>query len=180
MSTAREAFMIYQFEDWKPQVHPTVYIAPGCHIIGDVILEEYSSVWFNSTLRADLSHIKVGRHVNLQENCVIHVERGLPTELGDYVLVGHSVIIHASKVGAGSMIGMGSILLDGCVVGENTIIGAGSLVKMKDKIPAGVLALGSPARVIRELKQEEMDWIKKSSQSYSERAQMYKKGLKPL
>jgi carbonic anhydrase/acetyltransferase-like protein (isoleucine patch superfamily) len=78
------------------------------------------------------------------------------------------------------MIGMGSILLDGCVVGENTIIGAGSLVKMKDKIPAGVLALGSPARVIRELKQEEMDWIKKSSESYSERAQITRKTVKPL
>lgn len=172
--------MIYQFQDWKPKLHPTVYIAPGCHIIGDVIIEEFSSVWFNSTLRADLSYIKVGRHVNLQENCVIHVERDQPTELGDYVLVGHSVIIHASKVGAGSLIGMGSILLDGCVVGENSMIGAGSLVKMKQVIPAGVLALGSPARVIRELKQEEIDWIKKSSESYSERAQIYMKDVKPL
>lgn len=172
--------MIYQFAGWKPKLDPTVFIAPGCHIIGDVRIEEYSSVWFNSTLRADLCHIKVGRHVNLQENCIIHVERDLPTELGDYALVGHGVIIHASKVGAGSMIGMGSILLDGCVVGESTIIGAGSLVKMKEKIPPGVLALGSPARVIRELTYEEIEWIKKSSENYSEKAQIYKQDLKPL
>ncbi len=172
--------MLYEFEGFKPKLHDTVYVAPGVHIIGQVIIGEYSSIWFNSTLRGDLSPIRIGRHVNIQDNCVVHVDRELPTVLGDYVLVGHQVVLHGCQLGTASMVGMGAVLLDGVRVGEGSIIGAGSLVKQGQEIPAGVLAVGSPARVVRELKQEEMDLIKVYSQGYSKRAQDYKRLLKPL
>ena len=172
--------MLYEFEGYKPRLHDTVFVAPGVHIIGDVSIEAYSSIWFNSTLRGDLSPIRIGQHVNLQDNSVVHVDRDLPTELGDYVLVGHNVVLHGCKVGQASLIGMGAILLDGSRVGERAMIGAGSLVKQGQEIPSGVLAVGSPARVIRELKQEETDLIIRYSKNYSRRAQAYKQDLKTL
>jgi carbonic anhydrase/acetyltransferase-like protein (isoleucine patch superfamily) len=172
--------MLYEFEGKKPHLHATVYTAPGVHIIGDVTIGEYSSIWFNSTLRGDLSTIRIGCYANIQDNCVVHVDTDLPTELGDYVLVGHNVILHGCRVGAASMIGMGAVLLDGAKVGERSMIGAGSLVKQYQEIPAGVLAVGSPARVIRELKQEEMDLIRINSLNYSKRGQAYRRDLHPL
>ena len=172
--------MIYEFEGFKPKLHDTVYIAPGVHIIGNVVIGEYSSVWFNSTLRGDLSTITIGRHVNIQDNCVVHVDRDYPTDLGDYALIGHNVVLHGCRVGAGSMIGMGSVLLDGAVVGGGAIIGADTLVKQHQEIPPRVLAVGSPARVVRDLKQEEIDSVLHYSREYSKRAQAYRQGLKPL
>ncbi len=172
--------MLYESEGFKPQVHETVYVGPGVHIIGDVHILEYSSIWFNSTLRGDLSSIKIGCHVNIQDNCVVHVDYDFPTEIGDYVLVGHNAIIHGSRVGFGTMIGMGAILLDGSSVGKGSIVGAGALVTKNQVIPPGVLAVGSPARVVRELKPEEIERTKRNSQNYAKRAQAYKNDLKLL
>ena len=172
--------MLYEIEGLKPQIHPTVYLAPGVHIIGGVTVGEYSSIWFNSTLRGDLSPIRIGRHVNIQDNCVIHVDLNIATEIDDYALIGHNAVVHGSRVGPGSLIGMGAILLDGSVVGAGSIIGAGSLVKQNQEIPPGVLALGSPARVIRKLRREELEWTRGAVQNYSRRAQDYKNNLKAL
>ncbi len=172
--------MLYQYQGVKPNLDKTVYIAPGAHIIGKVEIGVYSSIWFNTVVRGDINKIKIGSHSNIQDNSVIHVDAKYPTTIGDYVLVGHKVIIHGSQVGSGSLIGMGSTLLDGSIIGENTLIGAGTLVKEGQKIPAGVLALGSPARVIRELKKEEIEWIRRAVERYSERAQVFKKELKPV
>ncbi len=172
--------VIYDFQGLKPVLDSTVFVAPGVHIIGDVHIKEYSSIWFNCTVRGDLSRITIGSHVNIQDNSVIHVDTNLPTQIGDHVVAGHNVIIHGSKIGSGCLVGMGSLLLDGSVIGENSLIGAGSLVKQDQEIPPGVLALGRPARVIRGLTQEEINSIRLASQGYSQRAQMYKNQLKSL
>ncbi len=167
--------MIYEFQKARPELDSTVYVAPGVAIVGRVEIDEYSSIWFNTVIRGDVNFVKIGRHTNIQDGSVIHVDTNYSTEIGDYVSAGHKVIIHGSKVGSGCLIGMGAILLDGSVIGENTLIGANSLVREGQVIPARVLAVGTPARVLRELKPEEIKRIRSLAESYSKRAQVFRK-----
>ncbi len=169
--------MIYEFQNNKPALHDTIYVASGVCIIGRVEIEGYSSIWFNTVIRGDVNFIKIGRHTNIQDGSVIHVDTNYPTEIGDYVSAGHKVIIHGSKVGSGCLIGMGAVLLDGSVIGENTLIGANSLVREGQVIPAGVLAVGTPARVLRDLKPAEIKRFRLLAEGYSERAQIFRKEM---
>ncbi|WBW98721.1 gamma carbonic anhydrase family protein [Oceanirhabdus sp. W0125-5] len=167
--------MIKEYFNKKPFIEEGVFYAENATLIGEVILEKDSSVWFNTVLRADNELIKIGEGTNIQDNCTVHVDEGFPVEIGKGVTVGHNVILHGCKVGDNSLIGMGSILLDGVEIGENTIIGAGSLVTSGKKIPSGVLCLGSPAKVIRELTQEEIKSIGHSSNHYVAKSKEYLK-----
>lgn len=172
--------MIYSYNGYEPRVASDVFVAPGVHIIGRVEIGAGSSIWFNTVMRGDINEIKIGCYTNIQDNCVVHVDSKYPTVIGDYVLVGHKAILHGCTVGSGSLIGMGATLLDGARVGENALVGAGALVREGGDIPAGTLAVGSPARVIRELKPEEIDRIRYVTDIYARRAQEYRTSLKPL
>ncbi|GLC29110.1 gamma carbonic anhydrase family protein [Clostridium omnivorum] len=167
--------MIYNFEDKRPEISESAFIAESADVIGEVFIGEQCGIWFGTVIRADGKSITVGNGTNIQDNCTVHISSEYPTVIGEYVTIGHGAIVHACKVGSYSLIGMGAIVLDGAEVGDYSIIGAGSVVTYRTKIPSGVLALGTPARVVRELSEEEKLSLKQSSEKYIELAEKYKR-----
>lgn len=152
----------------KPKLGAEVYIATTAVVLGDVRLDDHSSVWYHATVRGDINYIEIGHHSNIQDNAVLHLADEFPCILGNYVTVGHSAIVHACTVGDEVLIGMGATVLDGAVVGDQCLIGANSLVTQGTKIPAGSMVMGSPARVVRALKPEERAGLKYWAQKYVE------------
>lgn len=152
-----------------------VVILPGAKVSGDVSFGEGCSVWYNAVIRADSNPVRIGRNVNIQDNAVLHTgNKEFGITLGDCVTVGHGAIVHGCTVGDGSLIGMGAILLNGAVVGKNCIVGAGALVTGKLNIPDGSMVLGSPARVVRPLTQEEIDGVKEGNDYYVRAKELYR------
>ena len=149
-------------------------MAEGAHIIGDVHIGEHSSVWFNCVLRGDCYHIRVGENTNIQDNTVIHVTQGrFATILGDRVTVGHSVVLHGCTVNDRCLIGIGAIVLDDVAIGEESFIAAGSLVTPGTVIPPRSLVMGAPAKVRREVTDEEVARIDEHWQHYVEYKEEY-------
>jgi len=168
--------MIYQFEDRIPSLPEEYYVADSAEVIGDVRLGNQSSVWFGAVLRGDIEPIIIGERSNIQDNSVAHTSRNYPTILGNDVTVGHKVMLHACRVGNNCLIGMGAILLDGCEIGDNCIIGAGSVVAQKRRIPAGSLAVGTPAKVIRSLSEDDFANIRGFAERYVALQARYRNG----
>lgn len=166
--------MIYSFQNKKPQLHDSVYVAPGAHIIGDVTIGEESSIWFNSVLRGDEAPIIIGKRSNIQDNSTCHLYEGSPLVLEDEVSVGHNVILHGCTLKKGSLIGMGATILDGAVIGENAFIGANALIPSGKEIPPNTLVLGSPGKVIRELTDKDLALIQLTIDTYVQKAKDYK------
>lgn len=158
--------MIKAFRGVEPQIHETAFVAENATVIGKVTLEANANIWYGAVLRGDDNHIYVGENTNIQDNAVVHISKAYPTRIGKNVTVGHSAIVHACTVGDNTLIGMGAIILDGAEIGSETIIGAGSLVPPGKVIPSGVLAVGSPAKVVRELTQEEKEGLFNSAKGY--------------
>lgn len=150
-----------------------LFIAPGAVCMGDVALGKDCSIWYHATVRADRAPIKIGIGSNIQDNCVVHVDKGFPVTIGNYVTVGHGAILHGCQVGDGSLIGMGAIILNGAKIGRNCIVAAGALVTQNTEIPDGMLAMGSPAKVIRKLSEEEIASNRKNAEEYIEEAREY-------
>jgi len=149
-----------------PTLGRGVYVAKGAVVLGDVTLGDFSSVWFNATLRGDINRIVVGHHSNVQDNSVFHLADDYPCIIGDYVTVGHGAIVHACQVGHEVLVGMGSIILDGAVIGDQSIVGAGALVTQGQQIPPGSMVLGSPAKVVRALTPPERARLKGFAEKY--------------
>ncbi|WP_102399733.1 gamma carbonic anhydrase family protein [Haloimpatiens massiliensis] len=160
--------MLTNFKGKNPNINEKTFIATSADIIGDVTLETGANIWYGAVLRGDTNKIYIGKNTNIQDNSVVHVDMDKPCTLGDGVTVGHRAIVHGCTVKNNVLVGMGAIILNGAEIGENTIIGAGSLVTQNKKIPSGVLCMGVPAKVVRELTEEEIDSIKKSAQHYVE------------
>ena len=159
--------MIFPFKDKCPQVSPSAFIVENASVIGDVVIGEESSVWFNAVVRGDINFIRIGKRTNIQDGCVLHVARNkYPLIIGDEVTVGHNVTLHACTIGSRCLIGMGAIVMDGARVGEDSIIGAGSLVIGKTVIPPKSMVLGSPATVRRDLNEDEIRMIRESASHY--------------
>ena len=150
-----------------------VYIAEGAKIVGDVTIGEDSSVWYNAVIRGDSNSITIGENTNVQDNAVLHTSHSHALKIGDNVTIGHGAIVHGCTVGNNVLIGMGAIVLDGAVVEDNCIIGAGALVTQNKVMPEGSLVLGNPAKVVRELTQEEIKSIQINADEYSEEAKQY-------
>lgn len=167
--------MILPYKGIAPKIDPSAYIAESADIIGRVSIGPKSSVWFNAVARADINEIIIGTGTNIQDGCLLHVADEYSLVVGDYVTVGHGVNLHACKVGNGTLIGMGAIILNGAEIGEDSIIGAGALVAENKIIPPRCLAVGSPARVLRELKQEEIKENRYWAEKYISIAEEYKK-----
>ncbi len=166
--------MIHPYLEKTPVIHPSVFTAEGSQIIGDVEIGEQSSVWFNAVIRGDVNYIRIGARTNIQDGCVLHVSRKkYPLIVGDDVTVGHNVTLHACNISFRCLIGMGAIVMDGTEVGEDSIIGAGALVTAKTIIPPRSLVLGSPAKVKRELSDEEVRGIKESANHYLDDVKNY-------
>ena len=152
----------------------SVFIADGAKVVGEVEIGKNSSVWFNAVIRADLDSVKIGEASNVQDNAVVHTSKNFGVQIGNNVTVGHSAIVHGCTVGNNVLIGMGAIVLDGAVIEDNCIIGAGSLVTQGKLIPAGSLAFGNPAKVVRQLTDDEIRSITDNAISYIEEAENYK------
>ena len=166
--------MLYAYYDKKPSIHETVYIADYTTITGDVTIGAHSSVWFNTTIRGDVAPTEIGKRVNIQDNCVLHQSPNKKLILEDGVTIGHQVILHSSKIRKHALIGMGSIILDGAEIGEGAFVGAGSLVPPGKKIPPHSLALGRPAKVVRELTKDDILDMDRIRREYAEKATYYK------
>ena len=158
--------MIYRFEDRSPSLPEECHVADSASVIGSVVLRNQSSIWFGAVLRGDIEPITIGERSNIQDNSVVHTGRGHPVVVGSNTTVGHNVTLHGCTVGNNCLIGMGTILLDGCIIEDNCIVGAGSVVGQNRKISAGSLAVGSPARVIRKLTEEEIADVRKYAERY--------------
>jgi carbonic anhydrase/acetyltransferase-like protein (isoleucine patch superfamily) len=169
--------MIRAFERKSPQLGPGVFIAEGAQLIGDVILGEGASVWFNAVVRGDVGQIRIGARSNVQDLSCVHVTGGAwNTTIGDDVSIGHRAVLHGCTVGDACLIGIGAVLLDGAEIGEESIIGACALVTPGTRIPPRVLALGAPAKVVRPLTDEEIRFRRVHAQSYVEYAERYQRG----
>lgn len=150
-----------------PSVEKDVFIADNARIIGDVKIEAGSSIWYNVTIRGDVMPIRIGKETNVQDGAVIHGTYGkYGTTLAERVTIGHLVMLHGCEVGRGTLVGMGSILMDGVKVGEHCLIGAGSLLTEGTVIPPRSLVVGRPAKVKRELTDEEVQLLEKSADNY--------------
>lgn len=143
--------MIKEFEGTLPLINEKTYIAEGAQLVGNVIMEEYSSVWHNVVARADINTIKIGKYTNIQDNSVLHVADNTCCVIGDFCTVGHGAILHGCEVEDHCLIGMGSIVLDGAFIGRGSIIAAGALVKENDEIPPFSLVVGVPGKVVKKL-----------------------------
>ena len=165
--------MILPYKGKYPTIGRGCYIAPTATLIGDVTIEDGASVWFGCVLRGDVSPIVVGARSNVQDNTVIHGEAGCPTIIGEDVTVGHSAVLHAAIVGDRVLVGMGAVLLSRCRIGSDTIIGARALVTEEVEIPPGSLAVGMPARVRRQLTEQEREHIMVPARHYIEYAAQY-------
>ncbi len=158
--------MIHKFNGMTPDIKKANFVAASADIIGDVTAEENSSIWYNCTLRGDIAPITIGKNSNVQDNTVIHVGHDVPTIIGDNVTIGHRVLLHGCIIEEGCLIGMGAIILDNSVIGKESIVGAGALITMGKKFPPRSLILGSPARAIRTLTDEEVEGSRKNTNSY--------------
>jgi len=169
------AEMIRPFRGIEPRIHPTAFVEESAHVIGDVHIGEHSSIWFNAVVRGDIHYIRIGNRSNVQDNSVIHVRNGShPTILEDEVTVGHSVTLHGCYVERGSLIGIGSVVLDDARVGAFSIVAAGAVVSPGTSIPPRSLVMGLPAKVKRELTDEEVAQLSVFWQNYVEYTKMYK------
>lgn len=158
---------IQPYRGVRPVIGEGVFIAPGATLIGDVILAERASIWYQTVVRGDVHFIRIGRETNLQDAVVVHVTADTnPVTIGDRVTVGHGAIIHGATIEDGCLIGMGATVLDGARIGEGALIGAGSVVAPGTRIPPGSLALGSPARVKRALTGDEREMVRKAATLY--------------
>ena len=159
--------MIMQFNGKTPAIHVSAFVADDAIVIGDVEIGEDSSVWFGSVVRGDVNHIRIGSRTNIQDHSIIHVNTGThPTILEDEITVGHRVTLHGCYVESGCLVGIGSIVLDGARIGKQSLVAAGSLITPNTQIPPRSLVMGFPARVKRELIDDELLNISRNWKSY--------------
>jgi carbonic anhydrase/acetyltransferase-like protein (isoleucine patch superfamily) len=159
------------------QVHNSVWLAPSAIVVGDVTLAEDCGVWFNASLRGDTEAILIGPRTNIQEGAIFHADPGFPVVVGADVTIGHGAIVHGARIGDHTVIGMRATLLNGAVIGSNSLVGAGALVTEGKVFPSGVLILGSPAKVVRELTPEEIDRNHHAAAIYVQRARAFRSNL---
>ena len=172
---------IYALGDTVPVLESDdIWIAPSADVMGNVRLGKGVNIWFNATLRGDDNSIVVGEDTNIQDSCVVHVDRRFPTTIGRNVTVGHQAMVHGCTIGDNALVGMGSTVLDGAVVGSNTLIGAHTLIGAGKQIPDGVMVLGTPGKVVRDLTQEELDFLVESGRMYAEKGRRFAEKLRHL
>jgi len=171
---------VYSLGERRVQVRGSDwYIADSATVIGSVLIEDKASIWFNVVIRGDSELITIGEGSNVQDSSTLHTDPGIKLVLGKNVSIGHMAMLHGCRIGDGSLIGIGSVILNHAAIGQHSLIGAGSLVPEGKTIPDGVLALGSPAKVVRDLSQAEIDNLQNIAHGYMQRAKLYKQQLQP-
>mgnify|MGYP001568214885 CR=1 FL=1 len=164
---------IFPYLDFYPTLDPSVFLASGVKIIGNVNIGKHSSVWYNSVIRGDVHYIKIGEMTNIQDCSMLHVTNGkFPLNIGNKVTIGHSVKLHGCTLKDLCLIGIGSIVLDGAIVEKNAMVAAGSVVKPNFIVPTGKLVAGVPAKVVRDLTKAEIVDIQESAERYMKYTQI--------
>ncbi|RXK18302.1 gamma carbonic anhydrase family protein [Macrococcus sp. DPC7161] len=166
--------MIVNYKGDTPKIHESAFIAPNAVITGDVTIAENASVWYGTVIRGDVSPVTIGQNSNVQDLCCLHQSPNAPLIIEDNVTIGHRVTLHSSIIRKNALVGMDSTILDGAEIGEFAFVGAGSLVTPGKKIPPRTLALGRPAKVVRELTEEDYKDMERIQKEYKEKAQVYK------
>jgi len=172
--------MIYSLDGIRPDIDDTVWIAPGCHVIGKVRLGANVGLWFGTTIRGDNEWIEVGEGTNIQENCVLHTDMGFPLTIGADCTIGHKAMLHGCTIGEGALIGMGATVLNGARIGRGCLIGAGALITEGKDIPDGSLVMGAPGRVVRQLDAAAQEGLRASAEGYRTNAHRFRAGLKEV
>ncbi len=155
------------------------WIAPNAVVVGNVILEDDASVWFNTVIRGDNEPIRIGARSNVQDGCVLHTDPGFPMLIGEDCTVGHMVMLHGCRIGRGSLIGIGAIILNGAEIGDDCLIGAGALIPEGKKIPARSVVMGAPGKIIREVTDADITRMRAGATSYQRNWKRYAAGMKP-
>lgn len=168
---------LYRLGDYATIVHESAFVADNATLIGKVVLEENASVWFNATLRGDNEPITIGPGSNVQEGTVMHTDPGCPLTVAANVTIGHQAMLHGCTIGEGSLIGIQAVVLNRAVIGRNCLVGAGAVVTEGKIFPDNSLILGAPAKVVRELNQEDIARLYLSAQSYIARRALFKEQL---
>jgi carbonic anhydrase/acetyltransferase-like protein (isoleucine patch superfamily) len=163
----------------QPRLDPSVFVAPGAVVVGDVTIGADSSVWYQAVIRGDTESIRIGSATNIQDMTMIHADPGVPCAVGDRVTVGHRAILHGCAVEDGCLIGMGAIILNGVKVGAGSIVGAGALLLEGMEVPPGSLVVGSPARVLRLIGESARERLERSWRHYRALARRHRDGEFP-
>jgi carbonic anhydrase/acetyltransferase-like protein (isoleucine patch superfamily) len=169
--------MLYQLGKLIPNISKTSFIAPNASVIGNVVLEDNASVWFNVVIRADNAQIKIGKNSNIQDGSILHVDDDFPITIAQNVTIGHKVMLHGCSIDEGSLIGMNAVVLNGAKIGKNCLVGANALVTENMIVPDGSLVLGSPAKVIKQLDDKTQAMIARGAAHYVHNNVRYKKEL---
>lgn len=170
----------YILGDKKPSIDESAYVAPGATIIGSVILKENSSVWPASVIRGDNEPITLGAGSNIQDGSILHTDMGAPLTIGENVSIGHQVMLHGCTIEDNCLIGIQAVILNHAVIGRDSLVGAGALVTEGKVFPPRSLILGTPAKVVRTLTDEEVANLRANAQIYMDRAKSFKTDLKPM
>ena len=173
---------LYELDGIRPSVPESgnYWVAENATVLGNVHLKENASVWFNAVLRGDNDPIIIGENSNVQDGSVLHTDPGCPLTIGADVTVGHMVMLHGCTIGEQSLIGIGSTILNRTVIGKNCIIGAHTLIAEGKTIPDNSLVMGAPGKVVKELKPEQITFLKASAMGYVANSQRFKAGLRRL
>ena len=173
--------IILPYKGVWPTIHETAFIAPGAVVIGDVVIGAESTIWFNVTVRGDVHEIRIGARTNIQDGSTVHVTRGkFGTYIGDDVLIGHNVMLHACTLESGSFIGMSATLMDGAVVEAGAMVAGGALVTPGKRVLSGELWGGSPAKFMRKMNDEDAATIPRLTEHYAEEGEVYRNMLREL
>lgn len=172
--------MIWELDGIRPEIAPDAWVAPDAQIIGRVVIEPGASVWWGAVLRGDNEEIRIGAGSNVQDLCCLHTDPGFPLVLDENVTVGHRAMLHGCRIGAASLIGMGATVLNGAKIGAGSLIGASALISEGKEIPDGVLVMGAPGRVVREIDEAGRHDLMVSARRYQENAVRFRAGLKQV
>lgn len=168
---------VYRLPPYETKVDASAYVAPNATVVGCVTLGRRASIWFNATVRGDNERIEIGDESNVQEGAVLHADVGYPLRIGKRVTVGHQAMLHGCRVGDGTLVGIQAVVMNGARIGKNCIVGAGAVVTEGKVFPDGVLILGAPAKLVRELATQDLAMLALNASDYVERAQRYKMTL---
>ncbi len=171
---------VYALQEQTPEIHETAWVAETATVIGQAHIGPQASVWFGTVIRADNCAIRIGARSNVQENSVLHVDPGFELNVGENVTIGHQAMLHGCTIGDHSLVGIQSVVMNGAVIGKNCLVGAGALVTEGKKFPDGSLIVGSPAKVVRQLTEEEITRLQGSAESYVKRAELFSQALRKI
>jgi carbonic anhydrase/acetyltransferase-like protein (isoleucine patch superfamily) len=171
---------IYQLGDSAPSLADDAFVADSAEVIGRVVMESGSSVWYGVIIRGDTDTITIGRNSNVQDGSMLHADPGFPLMLGENVTVGHQCMLHGCTVGAGSLIGIKAVVLNGARIGKNCLVGAGAVVTEGKVFPDNSLILGAPAKVVKEISPEQAAMLSHAAQHYVDNAKLHRTQLKKI